>query len=62
MRYKKLGTLTIQCTYPKLSKTTVDEIDAVLGQHFGFTADELDFIVNYGIKYRMGGSDDEDTE
>jgi hypothetical protein len=26
----------------------------VLTQHYGFTAEELDFIINYDIKYRMG--------
>jgi hypothetical protein len=25
-----------------------------LAQHYGFTAEELDFIINYDIKYRMG--------
>jgi REP element-mobilizing transposase RayT len=30
------------------------EIDTVLAHHYGFTAEELDFIVNYDIKYRMG--------
>jgi len=23
-------------------------------KHYGFTEDELDFIINYDIKYRMG--------
>jgi hypothetical protein len=35
--------------------------DRVLAQHYGFTAEELDFIINYDIKYRMGrdsGGDD----
>lgn len=31
-----------------------DEIDKVLAQHYGFTEEELDFIINYDIKYRMG--------
>jgi hypothetical protein len=26
----------------------------VLAQHYGFTDEELDFIINYDIKYRMG--------
>jgi hypothetical protein len=26
----------------------------VLARHYGFTEEELDFIINYGIKYRMG--------
>ncbi len=40
--------------YPKLSKCYIDEIDKVLAQHYGFTEEELDFIINYDIKYRMG--------
>jgi len=31
-----------------------DEIDRVLAAHYGFTDEELDFIINYDIKYRMG--------
>jgi hypothetical protein len=26
----------------------------VLAQHYGFSDEELDFIINYDIKYRMG--------
>ena len=35
-------------------KPIVDEIDHLLAQHYGFTDEERDFIVNYDIKYRMG--------
>ena len=42
-------------TYRKdLSKPIMDEIDKVLAVHYGFTDEELDFIINYDIKYRMG--------
>ncbi|MBV6426112.1 MAG: hypothetical protein KIPDCIKN_00622 [Haliscomenobacter sp.] len=37
-----------------LSKPIIDEIDTVLAEHYGFTEEELDFIINYDIKYRMG--------
>lgn len=40
------------------SKSIIDEIDRVLARHYGFTDEELDFIINYDIKYRMG----QDTE
>ncbi len=36
------------------SKPIIDEIDRVLARHYGFTDEELDFIINYDIKYRMG--------
>jgi hypothetical protein len=39
---------------PSLSKPIIDRIDRVLASHYGFTDEELDFIINYDIKYRMG--------
>ena len=36
------------------SKPIIDEIDTLLASHYGFTEEELDFIINYDIKYRMG--------
>ena len=36
------------------SKPILDEIDHLLARHYGFTEEELDFIINYDIKYRMG--------
>jgi hypothetical protein len=36
------------------SKAIIDEIDTLLARHYGFTDQELDFIINYDIKYRMG--------
>ena len=47
-------TLTVQCLIPKLSKAIIDEIDSALAEHYGFTDEELDFIINYDVKYRMG--------
>ncbi len=43
-----------QYFYINKSKPIIDEIDSVLAQHYGFTEEELDFIINYDIKYRMG--------
>ena len=34
----------------------LDEIDTVLPGHYGFTVEELDFILNCDIKYRLGRS------
>jgi hypothetical protein len=44
------------------SKPIIDEIDRVLAQHYGFTDEELDFIINYDIKYRMGREDQGEEE
>jgi len=45
-----------------LSKRYVDKIDQVLAKHYGFSDEEMDFIINYDIKYRMGASDAEDDD
>ena len=48
---------------PMPSKPIIDQIDTILAQHYGFTEEELDYIINYDIKYRMGlvgGQTDED--
>ncbi len=44
----------MQVFRPRLSKPMIDEIDKVLAKRYGFTDEELDFIINYDIKYRMG--------
>lgn len=38
----------------KILMDYIDKIDKVLPEHYGFTEEELDFIINYDIKYRMG--------
>ena len=55
--YSKRGrsfTMEKQHFYIKKSKDIIDEIDVVLANHYSFTNEELDFIVNYDIKYRLG--------
>ena len=53
-RYKATGKVVYDEFDQKPSKPIVDEIDRVLAEHYGFTDEELDFIINYDIKYRMG--------
>ena len=53
MRFKH-DNLRVQCIIPKLSKPIIDEVDRMLAKHYSFTDEELDFIINYDIKYRMG--------
>ena len=36
--------------------------DTVLAGHSGFTEEELDFILNYDIKYRLSRSSDSEDE
>ena len=52
--YKNRGKVRFAQFFPKKSKPIIDEIDKVLATHYGFTDEELDFIINYDIKYRMG--------
>jgi hypothetical protein len=40
--------------------SVVIELDRVLARHYGLTAEELDFIINYDIKYRMGSQLEEE--
>ena len=46
----------------KTSKPILDEIDCVLARHYGFTAEELDFILNYDIKYHLGRDSEAEDE
>ncbi len=52
--YGNRGVLHIQSFQPRLSKPIIDKIDRVLAKHYGFTDEELDFIINFDIKYRIG--------
>ena len=39
---------------PGMSKPILDKIDSLLAEHYGFSDEEVDFIINYDIKYRLG--------
>jgi hypothetical protein len=52
--YKTTGLIEYDEFYPRRSKSFADQIDTLLAEHYGFTEEELDFIINYDIKYRMG--------
>ena len=52
--YKKWGKMKIQCIYPRLSKSIVDKMDQLISSKFSFNDKELDFVINYDIKYRIG--------
>jgi len=58
--YQTTGQVIYDEFYPKYSKPIIDEIDRVLAKHYGFTEEELDFIINYDIKYRMGKDNEEE--
>lgn len=48
------GLIEYEVYHPARAKTLLDEIDCILAEHYGFTDEELNFIINYELKYRMG--------
>jgi len=61
-RETRLGRMTYIQYRPSKTKSLIDEIDRLLAIHYGFTDEELDFIINYDIKYRMGQDAEENGE
>jgi len=59
-KLRKSG-LLIDSVDSKECKALIDRIDRVLAQHYGFTDEELDFIINYDYKYRMGVAGDDEA-
>lgn len=58
------GKKEVECLSFKVNKSKhiIDRIDKALAHYYGFTDEELDFIINYDIKYRMGRARVEDDE
>lgn len=52
--YSGIGKVRYQEFRPKNSKKIIDKIDEVLGLYYGFTQQEIEFIKNYDIKFRLG--------
>ena len=52
--YKKYGIRKVQTFQPRESKPIIDKIDRALAVHYGLSDEEIDFIINFDIKYRMG--------
>ena len=52
--YSVGGAVSYQKFKPKLAKHFFDQVDKILAGHYGLTDEELDFIINYDIKYRVG--------
>ena len=53
-QYKTTGRVEYDEFYMKLSKPIINRIDRVLAEHYGLTDEELDYVINYDIKYRTG--------
>jgi hypothetical protein len=52
--------LSIQTFSYAKCKPIIDKIDGILAQHYGLTDEELDFIVSYDVKYRLGADVEEE--
>ena len=48
------GKAEVDQYYMAPCKPIIDQIDRILAEHYHFTEQELDYIINYDIKYRMG--------
>jgi hypothetical protein len=57
---KQTGRTETQSFKIQRSKPIIEQIDRALAAHYGFNAEELDFIINYDVKYRMGSEDEEE--
>jgi hypothetical protein len=62
VEYVTKGNITVQYFNFRPSKPIIDEIDRVLAKNYGFSDEELDFIINYDIKYRLGQSSTNEEE
>lgn len=56
---RQTGTTQTQSFKIQRSKPLIDNIDCLLAPHYGFSDEELDFIINYDIKYRMGANEND---
>jgi hypothetical protein len=56
---KQTGTTATQSFKIQKSKHIIDEIDQALAKHYNLTDEEVDFIVNYDVKYRLGDIDED---
>ena len=48
------GVVKTQSLKIQKPKPIVDEFDQVLAEYYDITEEELDFIINYDIKYHVG--------
>jgi len=65
-RDKKTKTIKDTISYAEFdarsSKSITDKVDCVLAEHYSFTASELDMILNFDVKFRLGSDEEADVE
>ncbi|EAQ26827.1 Eco57I restriction-modification methylase domain-containing protein [Roseovarius sp. 217] len=59
---KSTGRTETQSFKIQKCKSTIDEIDRLLGPKYGLDDEEIDFIVNYDLKFRLGSNGESDSE
>jgi hypothetical protein len=57
--YATSGRVEYDQFYPRKSKPLMDQIDRTLARHYGLNQEELDFVLNYDIKFRTGATAEE---
>lgn len=60
--YKATGKVVYDEFYPRYSKNILDQIDRELAGAYGLTDEELDYVINYDIKYRMGADNEDEGD
>ncbi|RWD10414.1 MAG: SAM-dependent methyltransferase [Mesorhizobium sp.] len=58
--YKATGWVEYDEFYPRESKGKADLIDRAIAGHYGLSDDELDLVINYDVKYRLGREAEEE--
>ena len=56
---KKGDVIEYETFYGRQSKSIIDEIDRTLAKHYDLLEEELDFVLNYDAKFRMGRNSEE---
>jgi hypothetical protein len=59
---KQSGTIVQDIFHVSSAKPMLDDIDEALAKCYGLSDQELDFIINYDVKYRMGTDSDAEEE
>ena len=57
---KKTGRVELQTFFIGKSKKLINQLDVLFANYYGLSDEELDFIINYDIKYRLGEDIDND--
>ena len=60
MRNKKTGLVELESVTPSKSKDAIDSIEVALAEGYRLSDAQLDTLINYVIKYRVSGDDEEE--